>query len=198
MDDDSEDVNLSNFKNKTNDNQSGKITSNFVSTGSANSFLKQPLLKEGNDSLISSLASSISNQDRQLSPNTLASTAAALAAAAAATAETNSAINQLAQLMAAAGAAQGQQQMILQATLAQQLQQVASKTPVNSGLSSFSFSPAEVQQLQQQLQQHQQNIQNLQQLLLFQSTGQLAPNLQALLFQNQVNLHALDLVSKLN
>lgn len=185
MDDDSEDVSLSNPKLDTSENQILKNSANFLSSKSTDSFLKQPIIKENSDSLVSSLTSSLQSQERQPSPNTIASTAAALAAAAA-TAGNNSTINQLAQLMAAAGAAQGQQQMILQATLAQQLQQVASKLPVISGLNNFSFTRNEIQQLQQQLQQHQQNIQNLQQLLLLQSTGQLAPNLQTLLLQNQV------------
>jgi hypothetical protein len=89
--------------------------------------------------------------------------------------------------MAAAGVAQqGQQQMILQAALAQQL---ASKVPVTSGLNNFSLNPTDIRSLQQQLQQHiqqqQQSIQNLQ--LLLQSAGQLGPNLQTLLLQNQVS-----------
>ncbi|XP_074598280.1 uncharacterized protein LOC141852994 isoform X2 [Brevipalpus obovatus] len=122
------------------------------------------------------------NSGNQLSPNLIASTAAALAAAAAGS---NSPLNQLAQLMAVAGAAQGQQQqLLLQATLAQQLQQAASKSPFPLQLGQLGAT--DVQQLQHQLQQHQQNVQNLQQLLLLQSTGQMAPNLQALLLQNQV------------
>ncbi|XP_074598270.1 uncharacterized protein LOC141852992 isoform X2 [Brevipalpus obovatus] len=138
-------------------------------------------------SIINSFGSpSITGENRGDSLPSNLVTSSALATLAAAAAGSNSPLNQLAQLMAAAGqAAQGQQQqLLLQATLAQQLQQAASKNPFPLQLSQLGAS--DVQQLQHQLQQHQQNIQNLQQLLLLQSTGQIGPNLQALLLQNQM------------
>ncbi|XP_015785917.1 putative uncharacterized protein DDB_G0286901 [Tetranychus urticae] len=128
-----------------------------------------------------STGSSLNRGANSLAPNLLAS-AAALAAAA--TTGSNLPINQLAQLMAAAGAAQGQ--LLLQATLAQQLQQATSKIQVTPNLGGFPLNPNDLQQFQQQLQQQQQNLQSLQQLILLQSTGQLAPNLQTMLLQNQV------------
>src|SRR5688572_27184356 len=104
--------------------------------------------------------------------------------------------------MAAAGAAQGQQQILLQASLAQQLQQGKAsrisyslsrpnnqlqpnnqlfQVPLFNPLSSLPFGPQDIQQLQQHIQQQQQNLQNLQKMLLLQS-GQLNPaGLQALL-----------------
>ncbi|KAI1303030.1 POU domain, class 2, transcription factor 1 [Halotydeus destructor] len=91
----------------------------------------------------------------------------------------------LAQLMAAAGAAQGQQQMLLQATLANQLKS-SIKLPQNEQLGNFNVNTQDIQQLQQQLQQQQQSLQSLQQMLLLQ-LGQVAPNLQSLLLQNVQN-----------
>ena len=62
----------------------------------------------------------------------------------------------------------------------------AQQNPLNplSLLGNFPISSQDIQHLQQQLQQQQQNLQNLQQMLLLQS-GQLAPNIQAMLLQNQ-------------
>ncbi|GIY18228.1 protein nubbin [Caerostris darwini] len=102
------------------------------------------------------------------------STAAALAAAAAA--------GQLSLNQLLAAGAQGQQQMLMQAGLAQQLQQVG-KLPVNSGLGGLQLNPQDLQQLQQQLQQH--SLQSMQPFVFLQP-GQLSANMQAQLFlQNQ-------------
>ncbi|RWS14298.1 nubbin-like protein [Dinothrombium tinctorium] len=126
------------------------------------------------------LMPTMTTSESELAPNSIATTAAALAAVG------NMPINQLAQLMAAAGAAQvqGQQQMLLQATLAQLQQATSKQIPMSSGIGQLPLNTTDIQQLQQQLQQQQQNLQSLQQMLLLQSTGQLAPNLQ-LLLQNQ-------------
>ncbi|KAI1303031.1 POU domain, class 2, transcription factor 1 [Halotydeus destructor] len=111
-----------------------------------------------------------------MSPNTSASTAMSGAGG------NPMQLAQLAQLMAAAGAAQGQQQMLLQATLANQLKG-SIKLPQNDQLGNYNVNTQDIQQLQQQLQQQQQSLQNLQQMLLLQF-GQVAPNLQSLLLQN--------------
>ncbi|KAF8791957.1 POU domain like protein [Argiope bruennichi] len=101
-------------------------------------------------------------------------TAAALAAAAAA--------GQLSLNQLLAAGAQGQQQMLMQAGLAQQLQQVG-KLPVNSALAGLQLNPQDLQQLQQQLQQH--SLQSMQPFVFLQP-GQLSANMQAQLFlQNQ-------------
>ncbi|XP_053202009.1 protein nubbin-like [Panonychus citri] len=178
----------SNSNNNNNNNNSSannnNLASNAMMNGNINdnngtSLTGPSDLSMGSSSPSSSLNRSTANS--MAAPNLLASTAAALAAAA--TTGSNLPINQLAQLMAAAGAAQGQ--LLLQATLAQQLQQqqqATSKMPVNPNLGGFPLNATDLQQIQQQ----QQNLQNLQQLILLQSTGQLTPNLQAMLLQNQV------------
>ncbi|XP_025016747.1 protein nubbin isoform X2 [Tetranychus urticae] len=123
-----------------------------------------------------STSGSLNRGLNSLAPNLLSSPAAV--AAAAAVARSNLPIDKFAQLMAAQG------QLLLTATLAQQLQQASTvKAPVATNLSGFPLN--DIQTIQQQLQQQQQNFQNLQQLLLLQSTGQLTPNLQQMLIQNQ-------------
>ncbi|XP_054720170.1 POU domain protein 2-like [Uloborus diversus] len=109
------------------------------------------------------------------SPSAIVSTTAAALAAAAAAGQLS--LNQL-----LAAGAQGQQQMLMQAGLAQQLQQVG-KLPVNSGLGGMQLSPQDLQQLQQQLQQH--SLQSMQPFVFLQP-GQIPANVQAQLFlQNQ-------------
>ncbi|XP_064471239.1 POU domain, class 2, transcription factor 3-like [Ornithodoros turicata] len=114
-----------------------------------------------------------------LPPSALVTTTAAALAAAAAAGQLS--LNQL----MVAGAQSQQPNMLMQAGLAQQLQQVG-KLPVTSGLPGLPVSPQDLQQLQQQLQQHQQNLQNQMRQFVFLQPGQLPANVQAQLFlQNQ-------------